>query len=91
MHISGWEKVRGFDESYVGWGSEDFDLLTRVKKANMKVRWIGESNEAIMLFHQPHERDTKRDLEYQKKNQKLLRLIKDYKVNPNGWGEKNEI
>ena len=86
MHISRWEKIRGFDESYTGWGSEDYDLLTRVKMAGIKVRWMGELMNTIMLFHQPHVRDTKRDLEYQEENKKRLRKIDRYDVNPDGWG-----
>jgi len=87
MHIDGWNKVRGFDENYIGWGSEDFDLLTRVKKARLHVGWMGECGD-VSLFHQPHSKDIKKDLEYQAKNQKLLGRIRSYSVNPNGWGGK---
>ena len=88
MAINGWEKVRGFDESYIGWGSEDFDLLTRVKRARIKVKWMGESLDSIELFHQPHKRNTRKDLEYQEENKKRLASINKYAVNPNGWGGK---
>jgi predicted glycosyltransferase involved in capsule biosynthesis len=90
MHINSWEKIRGFDESYVGWGSEDYDLLTRAKKAGIRARWMGESRESIMLFHLPHSRDTKKDLEYQEENKKRLNRIKHYAVNPDGWGDRKD-
>jgi len=88
MHIKSWEKVRGFDESYIGWGSEDYDLLTRVKKAGIKIKWLGESLDNIMLFHQPHKCNTKSDLKYQEENKKRLAVIDKYAVNPDGWGGK---
>jgi len=91
MHIDNWHKVRGFDERYEGWGSEDQDLITRVKKAGIKIEWMGENRDDIMLFHQPHaKKDIKRDLEYQEENKKLLANINGYKVNPDGWGGKDE-
>jgi len=87
MHINSWNKIRGFDESYIGWGSEDYDLLTRAKKAGIKVKWMGESKESIMIFHLPHARNTKKDLEYQEKNKKILANISGYEVNLDGWGD----
>lgn len=89
-HIDNWRRVRGFDENYIGWGSEDQDLLQRIKMSGIKIQWLGESNETIMLFHQPHVRENlKQDLAYQHKNKKLLNKIKEYVVNPNGWGGKD--
>ena len=85
-HINVWNKIRGFDERYYGWGSEDYDLLTRVIKCGINVEWIGESLEEIMLFHQPHERNVTRDLVFQEENKKILHSIKEYKVNQDGWG-----
>ena len=56
--------------------------------AGMSIRWIGESRERIKLFHQPHaKKDIQRDLEWQHKNKKFLRSIKDIQANPEGeWG-----
>ena len=88
MHVKGWGKVRGFSEEYRGWGSEDYDLLTRAKKARIQVKWMGENND-VALFHQPHPKNTKQDLIYQAENKKILARIKDYKANPNGWGGMN--
>jgi len=89
IHKSSWEMLRGFDEKYIGWGSEDYDLLTRAKIAKLKIKWMGESLESIMLFHQPHAKTSiqiKRDLEYQEENKKILHNIRTHCVNPCGWG-----
>ena len=86
MSKQSWEKLRGYDENYIGWGSEDYDLVVRAKMAKIKTKWLGESTESIMAFHQPHARDVKSDLAYQEKNKKILDAVKTYQVNPNGWG-----
>jgi len=86
MKRTDWDKIQ-FDESYYGWGSEDYDLLTRVEKSGMNVVWIGESHEDIMLFHQSHFKpDNKKDLEYQEENKKRLAVAGKHAVNINGWG-----
>jgi len=90
-HIDQWTKVRGFDEDFIGWGSEDFDLLTRMMNSGAKVDWMGEAPDIVRLFHQPHAKpNIKEDLECQKKNQKLLKRVKmgqrPFTANPNGWG-----
>jgi len=90
MHIEQWNKLRGYDESYVGWGSEDMDLYKRALKMNLQVMWMGESRDSIMAFHQPHPRNIKRDLEYQKHNKRRLANIKGYVVNPDEWGDRKE-
>jgi len=91
MHINGWNKVHGFNEKYIGWGSEDYDLYTRVGKAGIKRVWLPEKREQCMLFHQSHPKtDIKKDLEYQKSNKKILNNIKSFVANENGfWGGKN--
>jgi predicted glycosyltransferase involved in capsule biosynthesis len=90
-HIDQWTKVRGFDEEFIGWGSEDFDLLTRMLRSGVKVKWVGESRESINLFHQHHGKpDIKGDLACQNENKKLLNRAmsgkRPYMANPNGWG-----
>ena len=89
--IEQWTKVRGFDEDFVGWGSEDFDLLTRMQRSTAKIIWVGESRESINLFHQHHSKpDVKGDLACQNENKKLLDKAmsgkRPYMANPNGWG-----
>lgn len=87
MHKESWAKIRGFDESYYGWGSEDWDLYTRACNSNMKVKWMGESLETIELFHQHHDRpDLHRDLAFQEQNKKRLLQIDKHPVNVEGWG-----
>ena len=87
MHKDSWAKVRGFDESYYGWGSEDWDLYTRAKLNRINIKWIGGSIETIELFHQHHARpNLKKDLEHQEENKKRLANIGKQAVNPNGWG-----
>tara|TARA_R110000824_G_scaffold12226_8_gene53694 strand:- start:7814 stop:8530 length:717 start_codon:yes stop_codon:yes gene_type:complete len=86
-----WEKIKGFDEAMVQWGSEDSDLLIRVSHL-FPVIWLGESREEIQLFHQPHAKtqsQVKEDLHHQEKNKKILNLSKkdpSRKVNLDGWG-----
>jgi predicted glycosyltransferase involved in capsule biosynthesis len=90
-HIDQWTKVRGFDESFVGWGSEDFDLLTRMNRSGARVKWMGESRESINLFHQHHPKpNIKEDLACQAVNKKILNKSmsgrRPFRANPNGWG-----
>ena len=71
-HIETWKKLNFYSEKYEGWGSEDFDLLARATIIGLNIKWLGESKESLMLFHQPHERNTERDLVFQAKNKLLL-------------------
>lgn len=88
MDIDSWNKIRGYDERYKGWGSEDMDLVLRASKANIKIKWLGESRDTIMIFHQPHDKkDISKDLECQEKNKKFLHDISDYRANVGlDWG-----
>ena len=93
MNIDQWNNLRGFDEKYVGWGSEDYDLLTRVNKKGLQVVWLGESPETVEVFHQPHFKSAEQvkiDLSCQNKNKRLLKKIGNNEVNVDGWGGKNE-
>jgi GT2 family glycosyltransferase len=89
-----WLKIKGFDEAFVGWGSEDYDLLNRAIQAGLNIKWLGEDRSNIMLFHQHHDKsDIKKDLEYQEENKKILaKTMRGIKreINPNGWGGKND-
>jgi len=87
MHRDRWSFFRGFDETFVGWGSEDMNLYNRVKMTDMKIVWLGETREELMLFHQAHpKKDPKKDLEEQSQNKKRLRRASEPTVNPDGWG-----
>jgi len=87
-HKNLWEKVRGYDERYIGWGSEDVDLWRRMCMANnCKAIWLGESIESIMLFHQHHDKiDHAEEMKDQYKNLNYYYNIKSYDANPDGWG-----
>ena len=92
MHINSWKKLHGFNEEYQVWGSEDTDLCMRAKMAGLKVKWMGEPSEDVMLFHQAHKKDNvKRDLEFQDNVNKpilaKLRRSRQFVANPSGyWG-----
>lgn len=93
MHKNSWSVIRGFDESYVGWGSEDYDLYTRACRSGLKPKWMGEDPDSIMLFHQPHAKSNeqiRKDLAYQEENKKRLMNIRSFTANPNGWGGIND-
>ena len=91
-HIDIWNKVRGYDERYIGWGSEDVDLVRRVSMANFRVRWLGETLDSIMLFHQPHRKiNYKQDLKDQYSNLRYYQNIRRHDANPEGWGGIKDI
>ena len=86
-HIDNWNRLRGFNEDMVGWGSEDVELLKRANNMGLRIKWIGEERETINLFHQPHKKiSIKKDLEAQEKNKKIYRSSRQSQVNINGWG-----
>jgi len=86
-HKDNFYNIHGYNELYMGWGSEDLDLLKRMEMSGLKVVWMGETRESIMAFHQPHPKaNIKNDLEWQEKNKKLLYNIRNVKANLNGWG-----
>ena len=87
MHIDGFNRLTGFNEAMVGWGSEDVELLKRARLMGQKVIWMGETPDTVNLFHQHHKKDNlKFDLQCQNKNKKIFNSVKDFKVNLNGWG-----
>lgn len=84
-----WVKdVGGFDEQYLGWGREDYDLLCRAKLAGLTHTWITSST---TFYHQWHERsDWKMDEDAVRKNVRHFDEFTTEKQlisrNPNGWG-----
>lgn len=81
------ESLRGYDESFRGWGWDDVDLTVRARAANMKVASLPVS--AVFLNHSAEESvrfyAEKDKAVSAEQNRKILddagRL-----VNPNGWG-----
>ena len=50
---SDFERVNGFDESFVGWGLEDSDLQRRLALTGMRFRTILHRTVAYHLWHEP--------------------------------------
>jgi predicted glycosyltransferase involved in capsule biosynthesis len=83
-----WEKLKGYNESMIGWGSEDQELLKRAEILGLKIVWLGEKEDCI-LFHQEHQKeDIKEDLKCQDKNKIILENCNSLEVNNKGWGTK---
>ena len=73
-----------FDERYVGWGNEDYDLLNRCSyyiRPEMIVVWA-----KPLILHQNHFRDFKGISKTFTKNKKLLNSCRKAVVNMDGWG-----
>lgn len=60
------EAVDGYDSSYIGWGFEDLDFLSRVDKKGFKIIYSGEG------LHISHD-DKERMQNYQEKSRQLSR------------------
>jgi len=50
-------KVNGFDESFVGWGHEDSDLVLRLFHAGIKRKDGALATEVLHLWHREAKRD----------------------------------
>lgn len=88
---TGWfMKVRGFDEYYKGWGTEDDDLLIRAKQAGRQVVDLRASG-PVGLWHQSHPTQKSLDLKFEElvsRNREYFnRPGKPLVRNPTGWGE----
>ena len=91
MHRDNWNAIRGYDETFYGWGSEDRDLVKRIKMYGLKEIWTGQDLQSVMILHQNHPQNKKRDLEFQHHNKKRLALANKAVVNLEGWGGINEV
>jgi hypothetical protein len=89
------ERVRGFDEGFVGWGSEDDDFYTRLGFAKIGVVRPGFGSDA-MAIHLQHEEHHTINVQQRHANRsrrdRQLRLVADGKmkpwdVNADGWGK----
>jgi hypothetical protein len=45
------EQVNGFDMRYVGWGGEDEDLATRLRRLGLRCGWPGPRASLLHLWH----------------------------------------
>jgi N-acetylglucosaminyl-diphospho-decaprenol L-rhamnosyltransferase len=51
VHRSTFERIGGFDESYVGYGGEDTDFAYRMQAARVPLRWCPTAD-AVHLYHE---------------------------------------
>lgn len=78
------ERVRGYDERYLGWGYEDLDMTSRARRAGLEIRWVSEETSMLHQWHptRRHDRPLRRWL-----NCWRYRLTRHIVVkNRAGWG-----
>jgi glycosyltransferase involved in cell wall biosynthesis len=80
------EKLRGWDEAYVGYGCADHDWIARLEQAGCKVVNIGS-----YALHQHHARKATKDIRKAiERNRERFALTKEGELgtirNPDGWG-----
>lgn len=80
------EKIRGWDEAFVGYGPADWDFVDRLEKAGWPVVNLSESDR-IWTLHQDHKRILGTPLQHQNrayfaKSKKRISPIRNLK----GWG-----
>lgn len=54
VNRSDYERVNGFDESFIGWGCEDDDFARRLRLAGVRIKTIADRTHAYHLWHPPH-------------------------------------
>jgi GT2 family glycosyltransferase len=92
---SAFERVRGFDEGFIGWGSEDDDFYTRLGFAKIGVTRPGFASDAlaIHLHHAEHHTiNVQQRHANRSRRDRQLRMVADGKmkpwsVNADGWGK----
>jgi len=52
LHKDVWQELGGFDEDLVGWGSEDWDIMHRVKRKGLKKIFM---HNRTSMIHQDHD------------------------------------
>ncbi len=52
------ERVNGFDMRFTGWGGEDVDLATRLRRAGLRCGWPGASATLLHLWHEERQGQT---------------------------------
>ncbi len=78
-NIGFWRKdfltVNGYDESYIGWGHEDIDLIYRMINAGVRKRFLKFGG---VVYHLYHNKEDRRKDAFNK--QKALDVIKEKKI-----------
>jgi len=79
------ERVRGYDEGYKGWGQEDTDMTFRAARAGLTHRWV---EDATAMMHQWHRSNRDRWPVQKTLNDIRFHLTK-WRVTKNrrGWGQ----
>jgi len=85
LPVSVVEDARGWDETFVGYGSEDIDLFIRLRESTGFE--VAEWKDGLCLYHQPH------DAQHAHGSENLKRVTRRMEgeitggVNVDGWGE----
>lgn len=78
-NIGFWRKdiltINGYDESYIGWGHEDIDLIYRLRNAGIKKRFLKLGG---VIYHLHHKEEDRSKDTFNK--QKALDAIKEKKI-----------
>lgn len=83
MHRNLWERARGFDERYGGWGFQDIDLSVRVTENHS---WLGLSTFGINFYHMGHAPVGRRVTAVQPQNQNPHYYNRNVTINNEEWG-----
>lgn len=81
MYRDVWQKARGFDERYGGWGGMDADLGLRISQI---YPWVGLSSLGVNFYHMGHRAVGRRVDALAKKN--TMDYNSNIEVNNEGWG-----
>jgi cellulose synthase/poly-beta-1,6-N-acetylglucosamine synthase-like glycosyltransferase len=79
------EAVRGYDETFVYWGFEDNDMLSRAEVSGLRVTWMHERTSMLHQWH-PTTRNSRPVLKYRNKFHYWL-TRRTVRKNPVSWGE----
>lgn len=83
-----YKAINGYDENYIMWGSEDFDLIKRFFLMGLKVKDISHMTSWIHQWHEKHEGvNTISNIKEQiSKNKDYMNNTHSIVRNNNGWG-----
>lgn len=89
LHRKVWNEIRGWDEDIVGWGSEDWDIMHRLKRKGIKEIYIHHKTSIIHQNHDPCFRTAYRnDILWALHDKMIKERVKDIKRNTDrAWGK----
>lgn len=88
LRLDHFKEAGGYDESFVGWGSEDIVMLWRLEKMGHLKHVL----EEVVLYHQPHDENPWKAKIGEKNAQRALEIMKKSEpelINVDGWGDGN--